>query len=66
MFNSQSVLAHYDEFYYFLKTSKPAVLCLTETHLTENVENQEISVDGYKIVRVDSDSRHTGGVVLHL
>lgn len=64
--NSQSVLAHYDELEHFLKSHQPAVLCLTETHLTEDIENKEISVEGYNLVRVDSHSRHTGGVMCYI
>ena len=66
MFNAQSVVAHINEIKIFVDKYEPAVLALTETHLTQMVEDQEISIEGYDVVRVDSSSRHTGGVCVYI
>lgn len=47
-------------------SSSLSIFCLTETRLTEEIQDSEITVDGYNIVRVDSDSRYTGGVVCYV
>lgn len=66
MFNAQSVPAHYDEIVYFVETYEPSILLLTETHLTEDIIDGEIGIEGYGVVRVDSNSRHTGGVMCYI
>lgn len=42
------------------------MVCLTETRITADIGNQELNINGYTIVRCDSDSRHTGGVLIYL
>lgn len=66
MFNSQSVPAHYDEIVYFIETYEPSVLVLSETHLTQDITDGEIKIENYNLVRVDSDSRYTGGVMCYV
>ena len=66
MFNAQSVLAHMDEITDFVSRYDPPVLVLTETHLTEMVDDLEIAIEGYDVIRVDSSSRHTGGVCVYI
>lgn len=39
---------------------------VTETHVTRNIEDSEISVEGYNPFIVYSDSRHTGGVTIYV
>lgn len=41
------------------------VFC-SETCLTDAITDSEISVNGYRIVRCDSHSRHTGGVAIYV
>lgn len=64
--NIQSIIAHYDETVNFINTHKSDILFLTETHLTADVEDFELSIENYNIFRVDSDSRHTGGVMAYI
>lgn len=66
MFNAQSVPLHIDEIKDFVNKRNPSVLLLTETHLTTNIDDFEVSIDGYDILRVDSTSRHTGGVCVYI
>jgi hypothetical protein len=44
----------------------PLLLCLTETHVTENIMEREISIENYNIARCNSNSRHTGGVIIYI
>lgn len=56
-------MANFDETVEFVNNFKPAVLCLSETHLTKSIEDHEVYIEGYKAVRVDS---HTGGVMCYI
>jgi hypothetical protein len=49
----------------FCEQYKPRILLLSETCITNEISNCEINVEGYKIYRCDSDSRHTGGLVIY-
>lgn len=42
------------------------VVCLSETHVTENIYKSEIQIKGYKHVICLSNSRHTGGVLFYI
>lgn len=44
----------------------PNIVLCSETHVTENVGDAEISIVGYNHVRCDSHSRHTGGVLIYI
>lgn len=65
MQNCQSITANFEEISHFILSRQPAVMCLTETHLTDQIEEKEIYIEGYSIVRVDSNSRATGGVMCY-
>lgn len=41
-------------------------MCLTETRVTSDIEDFELALDNYAIERVNSESRHTGGVILYI
>ena len=41
-------------------------ICLTETHLSDNVMDSEISKDGWNIFRSDRKDRICGGVSIHI
>jgi len=45
---------------------KPNVIGLTETHVTEQIEEFELQINGYVCVRGDSESSRTGGVLLYM
>lgn len=44
----------------------PKVLCCTESRITCDICDSEISVSGYNIVRSNSPSRHSGAVIVYL
>jgi len=63
--NAQSLSAHKDEIHHLIIAKKnPALVALTETRLTQEIDDIEVSVLGYSIVRCDGDSRNTGGAVI--
>lgn len=39
---------------------------LTETRITEDIEDNEINIKGYKVRRYSAESRNTGGVVIYV
>lgn len=43
----------------------PAILALSETRLIVDIEDSEISVPGYGIVRCDAENRSIGGVIFY-
>lgn len=44
----------------------PSMLVLSETHLTDAIEDHEVKIENYTLVRCDSDSRSTGGVAIYV
>jgi Reverse transcriptase (RNA-dependent DNA polymerase)/Endonuclease-reverse transcriptase len=57
---------HLDVARLLIRSAKPDVLVLTETHITEDWEDQEIDIKGYNKLNVVSSSRHTGGILVFL
>lgn len=45
---------------------KPYLLALTETHVTSVFEDFEIGFPEYNLVRVNTHSRHTGGLLIYI
>lgn len=63
--NAQSLLAHKEEIQHLImKKMNPAFLALSETRLTPEIEDSEVNVPGYNMVRCDAEGRNTGGVIL--
>jgi exonuclease III len=44
----------------------PAIFCLSETHVTEDITNSELQILGYNYANCKSASRHTGGVMIYV
>lgn len=42
------------------------ILCLTEARVTADISDVELKILNYSCVRCDSDSRHTGGVLVYV
>jgi hypothetical protein len=64
--NAQGMLSNKDEIEMLMNKEKPVFLGLTETHVTEDFEDQEVEIKEYNVWRSDSDSRHTGGVLFYV
>jgi len=48
------------------KEYRPWVVGLTETHVTNQIQDHELQINGYVCVRGDSESTRTGGVLLYI
>jgi len=44
----------------------PATLGLSESRLIPEIEDSEVNVPGYSVVKCDSENRNTGGVILYI
>lgn len=65
--NAQSLIAHKDEIQHqIMKKMNPAVIALSETRLTDEIEDYEVNVPGYSMIKCDAENRNTGGVVLYI
>lgn len=64
--NIESLLAHKTELEWSINQLKPIIVCLTETHITEEIEVSEINIKGYSHVSTNSSSRHTGGTLIYI
>ncbi|XP_025263168.1 uncharacterized protein LOC112637508 [Camponotus floridanus] len=49
-----------------MKKINPMFLALSETRLIDEIEDSEVNVPGYSIVRCNAENRNTGGVVLYV
>ena len=43
----------------------PSVVCIVESWLSEEIEDSEVSIDDYQLIRLDRN-RHGGGVLLYI
>lgn len=64
--NCQSLFANYLEFKVLLEKYSPKLVFLSETRTTSEIENFEISINNYELVRCDSNSRKTGGCAIYI
>lgn len=64
--NIQGLLNNFTELRYVIKKKSPDICLLNETHITEDVNTAEIKITGYNIIRSDSFSSRTGGVVAYI
>ena len=63
--NIRSLLPKIDQVRALLESHKGiSILGITESHLSNNVSDTEITIDGYKLYRKDRQSNHRGGGVL--
>lgn len=54
-------LSKLEEFKICFTNSKSNIICVTETWLTENIEDNLISIDGYQLIRHDRNQQTRGG-----
>ena len=43
-----------------------SVICLSESHLSKNIDDKNINIDGYMIFRNDRNGRSGGGVAAYV
>lgn len=59
-------MKHKDQVVSDIVCYNPSMILLSESRTTEDMQDSELSIDNYEVVRVDSNSRYTGGVLLFL
>ncbi len=64
--NIQGFTTNKDELLKLIEDTKPICVILSETHITTDIEDVELSIDGYNKEICYSRSRHTGGVSLYV
>lgn len=64
--NSQSLPPHIHELRIIAHQLNPKIIAVTETHVTQEICDVEICIEGYNMIRCNSDSRHTGGVIVYM
>lgn len=65
-FNAQSIFANINQLKTNITNQQPPIILLSETRLTGDISDAELSINNYKIYRTDSISRHTGGVAAYV
>ena len=63
--NIRSLIRHIDQFRYFLKDKQIDIICLNETLLDETIDDHEVNIIGYEILRKDRN-RNGGGVAVYV
>ena len=58
--NSQSLMAHLDEFRLFFTMSNYHIICLSETWLKPAIPDHQVTLDGYQLYRCDRTGRIGG------
>ncbi|KAG5876522.1 hypothetical protein JTB14_027355 [Gonioctena quinquepunctata] len=64
--NCQSFLANKTNIIVNIFSYKPSVVVLTESRITKDIEETEIGIKEYNVIRCDSNSRYTGGVMIYI
>ena len=66
--NISSLLAHFDDLNFFVLNSKIDVLAINETKIDSSVNDNEIHLPGFEVVRKDRsvNGRNGGGVCMYL
>ncbi len=60
--NAQSLLSKVDELRINICDLLPDVISITETWLSEQIDNRELTIPGFRLFRKDRDNRKGGGV----
>lgn len=64
--NIGSICAKFNELEAIYLEEDLDFICVTETHLTDDIGDEEFGLENYKLLRCDSESRHTGGVCFYV
>jgi hypothetical protein len=64
--NAESVPNNFECIEVLVEKLNPTILICSETCLTDDIFDNEISLNGYNVFRCNSNSRHTGGVLMYI
>lgn len=61
--NCQGFLNNKDEILLLIRNWKPKVILMSETHVTDDISESELKIEGYRIELCKSTNKRTGGVI---
>ena len=64
--NVRSLAKKIDELTVISSLRNPSVICITETWLSEEVEDYLIAIPGYRMFRTDRKGRRGGGTAIYV
>ena len=64
-FNARSLLPKLDFLSFLCAIHTPDCVCIVESWLNNDIQNSELCISGYDIVRLDRN-RHGGGILLYI
>lgn len=64
--NIQGLVNNFEELETIAEGNNFEIIILSETHATEDIDNEELCISNYDLLRCDSESRHTGGVAIYI
>lgn len=63
---AQSLLAQKEKIHQILMKMNPAILALSESRLIPVIEDSEINMPGYSVVRCHAENRNAKGVIFYM
>ena len=64
-FNARSLIPKFDKLCLICASVCPTFVCVVESWLSSEIDDSEINIQGYNIVRLDR-TRHGGGLVIYV
>ena len=66
--NINSLFAHIDELRVFISNNKVDILCINETKLDSSINDKEVHIPNFEIIRRDrrTNGRHGGGICIYI
>lgn len=64
--NIQSLVNFFENLEVIIDNNEPLLLFCSETCVTKEINNSKFHIVGYNIIRCDSHSRYTGGVIIYI
>ena len=64
-YNARSILPKFEELRLICASENPDIVCLVETWLDGDIDDSELGIPSYSVIRLDHN-RHCGGVALFL
>ena len=64
--NIRSIVGKIDELRLFMSNKSLDVLCVSESWLSENIDDSEVRIEGYVCVRKDRINRRGGGLIVYI
>jgi len=49
-----------------MSRTNPTIVAVAETRLTADIEDCEVNVPGYSMVRYDDENKNIGGMIVHM